>query len=188
MVSKGSIQWWAVRASKAFSADLNIRITDLVLIYLSLNVYSIIYNSLFSSFHSFSLGCAVSSSVYLYTDSVICTHHFLCFGILFIFFFFEIAATCQPCTTYLHIPLLYSHAYLNIYVYSILSCTLFYILYFVLYIFFIIINFILCILLCVAFYNICTVHGADLTHISLLVNTFCIIVYVTNKSWTWTLY
>ncbi len=56
-----------------------------------------------------------------------------------------------------------------------------------LYLFFII-HFILCILLCVVFYNICTVHGADLTHISLLVNTFCIIVYVTNKSWTWTLY
>ncbi len=54
-----------------------------------------------------------------------------------------------------------------------------------LYLFFI--HFILCILLCVVvFYNICTVHGADLTHISLLVNTLCIIVYVTNKSWTWT--
>ncbi len=41
---------------------------------------------------------------------------------------------------------------------------------------------------CVVFYNICTVHGADLTHISLLVNTLCIIVYVTNKTWnlkTW---
>ncbi len=139
MVSKGSIQWWAVRASKAFSADLNIRITDLVLIYLSLNVYSIIYNSLFSSFHSFSLGCDVSSSVYLYTDSVICTHHFLCFGILFFFFFFEIAATCQPCTTYLHIPLLYSMLIL------LFMSTVYYhahYLYFifVLYIFFIIIN------------------------------------------------
>ncbi len=30
------------------------------------------------------------------------------------------------------------------------------------------------------FYNICT--GADLTHISLLVNTLYIIVYVTNKN------
>ncbi len=60
-------------------------------------------------------------------------------------------------------------------------------LYFVLYIFFFFIHLILCILLCVVFfYNICTVHGADLTHISLLVNTLCIIVYVTNKSWTWT--
>ncbi len=34
--------------------------------------------------------------------------------LIFYFLFFEIAATCQPCTTYLHIPLLYSHAYLNI--------------------------------------------------------------------------
>ncbi len=32
----------------------------------------------------------------------------------FFIYFFEIAATCQPCTTYLHISLLYSHAYLNI--------------------------------------------------------------------------
>ncbi len=61
--------------------------------------------------------------------------------------------------------------------------------YFIFYILFFIsffIHFILCILLCVVFYNICTDHGADLTHISLLVNTLCIIVYVTNKSWTWT--
>ncbi len=125
MVSKGSIQWWAVRASKAFSADLNIRITDLVLIYLSLNVYSIIYNSLFSSFHSFSLGCAVPV-VYIYILTVSFAHITFCVLVsYFFFFFFEIAATCQPCTTYLHIPLLYSHAYLNIYVYSIRSCTLF---------------------------------------------------------------
>ncbi len=45
-----------------------------------------------------------------------------------------------------------------------------YILYFVLYILFFI-HFILCILplCCILQYNICTVHGADLTHISLLV-------------------
>ncbi len=61
---------------------------------------------------------------------------------------------------------------------------IFYILYFVLYIFLFFIHLILCILLCVVvFYNICTVHGADLTHISLLVNTLSIIVYnVTNKN------
>ncbi len=46
--------------------------------------------------------------------SVICTQHFLCFGIFIFIFFFGIAATCQPCTTCLHIPLLYSPAYLNI--------------------------------------------------------------------------
>ncbi len=40
----------------------------------------------------------------------------------------------------------------------------------------------LCIFSCVCIPYNCTVHGADLTYISLLV-TFCIIVYVTNKSW-----
>ncbi len=35
----------------------------------------------------------------------------------------------------------------------------------------------------VVFYNICTVHGADLIHISLLVIHLCIVVYVTNKTW-----
>ncbi len=34
--------------------------------------------------------------------------------IFFYLYFSEIAATWQPCTTCLHIPLLYSHAYLNI--------------------------------------------------------------------------
>ncbi len=46
--------------------------------------------------------------------------------------------------------------------------TFFYILYCVLYILFFT-YFIYVYFLCVVFYNICTVHGADLTHISLLV-------------------
>ncbi len=42
----------------------------------------------------------------------------------------------------------------------------------------------LCILSCVCIPYNCTVHGADLTYISLLVVIFCIIVYETNtKSW-----
>ncbi len=39
----------------------------------------------------------------------------------------------------------------------------------------------LCIFSCVWFLYNCTLHGADLTYISLLV-IFCIIVYVTNKT------
>ncbi len=92
----------------------------------------------------------------------------------------------QPVCTFLHIP-----AYIIIYyVYSILSCTLYYCT------FYYFLRFILtfyCLLffpylyLCIfsyvwTSYN-CTIHGADLTYISLLV-IFCIIVYVTNnKSW-----
>ncbi len=50
------------------------------------------------------------------------------------------------------------------------SCTFFYTLYFIFCALnLIFIRFILCILPCVVFHNICTVHGADLTHISLLV-------------------
>ncbi len=85
------------------------------------------------------------------------------------------------CTFFLHIS-----AYIIIYlVYSILSCTF----YFIEHLFiFILISFFsylyLCIFSCVVTYN-CTVHGADLTYISLLV-IFCIIVHVTNtnlESW-----
>ncbi len=100
---------------------------------------------------------------------------------LFFIYFFGIAATCQQCTTcctFLSCTVLlilifkstvYSHAH---YLYFILYILFFYSFHFMY-------------ILCVVFYNICTVHGADLTHISLLVYTLCIIVYVTNKSWTW---
>ncbi len=50
--------------------------------------------------------------------------------------------------------------------YSILSCTFFYILFFISYFLFILF---FVYFPCDVFYNICTVHGADLTHISLLV-------------------
>ncbi len=101
--------------------------------------------------------------------------------LVFYLYIFGIAATWHPCTTCLHIPLLYIPAYLNIEVYSILSCTFFilYILFFISY--FLLISFYVY-FLCVVFYNICTVHGADLTHISLLLYTLYIIVYVTNKN------
>ncbi len=67
-------------------------------------------------------------------------------------YFFEIAATCQPCTTNLHIPLLYSHAHLIL----IFKSTVYYHAHFIfcsLYLFFFI-HLILCILLRVVFYNI----------------------------------
>ncbi len=57
----------------------------------------------------------------------------------------------------------------------------FYILYFILYILFFI-HLILCLLPLCCFFNICTVHGADPTLISLLVISLCIVVYVTNKT------
>ncbi len=106
----------------------------------------------------------------------------LCFGILFFYLrlllhvnHVQPICTFPSCTVMLILifkSTVYCHAH---------------ILYFVLYIFFFF-HLILCILLCVVFYNICTVHGADLTHISLLViySLYSIIVYVTNKSWTWT--
>ncbi len=56
-----------------------------------------------------------------------------------------------PCTTYLHIPLLYSHAYLILIFKSIVYYHAHYFIFCSLYLFFI--HFILCILLCVVFYN-----------------------------------
>ncbi len=112
--------------------------------------------------------CKIFTFIILYLIlTVSFAHNTFCVLVSLCFiYFFGIAATCQPCTTCLHIPLLYIPAYLNIQVYSILSCTFFYILFFISY--FLLISFYVY-FLCVVFYNICTVHGADLTHISLLV-------------------
>ncbi len=87
------------------------------------------------------------------------------------YYFFVIAASCQTCSTCLHIPLsvqsclswylILQHTVMNILLYFI-----FYILFFISYFLFILFY---AYFTCVVFYNICTVHGADLTHISLLV-------------------
>ncbi len=87
-----------------------------------------------------------------------------------------------PCTTCLHIPV-------YIIIKSTVYCPAHYfiahvILYFILLYFLFLLNFFPYLYLCIfswvcISYN-CTVHGADLTYISLLV-IFCIIVYVTNK-------
>lgn len=52
--------WRAIKASKAFFAGLNLYI-------FAMGIYGIIQSIPFLSFHSFSLGCASSSCVYLYS-------------------------------------------------------------------------------------------------------------------------
>ncbi len=77
--------------------------------------------------------------------------------------------------------------FLELNIYSILSCTFYLIYFFVLLLFLFLLHFILfsylylCIFSCVCVTYNCTVHGADLTYISLRI-IFCIIVYVTNKN------
>ncbi len=106
----------------------------------------------------------------------ICTQHFLCLDIIsylifYIYFIFLwLAASCQPCSTCLHIPLctvmliliFNSTAYCHAHSLDFIFYILFFISYFLFILFYVYFP-------CVVFFNICTVHGADPTLISLLV-------------------
>ncbi len=96
----------------------------------------------------------------------------------------RIAAMYIPWTTCLHIPLAHPclHYYLLSLQYTVLRIILLHILSYILYVFtlFIFYTNIYVYSLVFVTYN-CTVHGADLTYISLLV-IFRIIMYVTNKN------
>ncbi len=130
-------------------------------------------------FEYFIIGLSMLKTVVLiraqhcHTDSVICTQHFLCLDILsyFLYLFFcdwlLHVNHVQPVCTFLSrtvmlILIFNSTAYCH--AHSFIP----YILYFVLYILFLFILFYVY-FPCVVLYNICTVHGADPTHISLLV-------------------
>ncbi len=86
----------------------------------------------------------------------------------------------QPVYTSLAHPCLYYYL-LSL----LLSCTLFYCTFYLIFYSFLLVFFFpyqyLCIFSCVCVTYNCTVHGADLTYISLLV-IFCIIMYVTNTN------
>ncbi len=114
------------------------------------------------------------------TLSVSCNISYL---ILYLFYFFVIGCFMSTMFNCLHIPLCtvmlilifnstaYCHAH------SFISYILFFISYFLFILFYVYFP-------CVVFFYICTVHGADPTLISLLViQSYTIVVYVTNKTW-----
>ncbi len=118
----------------------------------------------------------------------ICTQHFLCLDIIsylifYIYFIFLwLAASCQPCSTCLHIPLCTVMLILifNSTAYCHAHSFIFYILFFISYFLFILFYEYFP---CVVFFNICTVQGADPTLISLLVIQSLYSRVCDNKTW-----
>ncbi len=108
-------------------------------------------------------------SIILYlTLRVSFAHNTFCVLVLFFFFFFWYC--CYMTTMYNLFCTFLSCTFLLILIFkSTVYCHahFFYVLYFVLYLIFFLFHFMY--ISSVVFYNICTVHGADLTHISLLV-------------------